>query len=238
MIGNTDIVSGTSRRSSAWQLLRKDLAVFIPRDRFLVGLVYLLAHPMVVPSKEAFFWLGTALALGLSTYVPIVEWHQETDQMLSSLPTRRRTIVTARYWSSLAWIGFSSVAWLSSGWLLGPFLAGPSYSDFGVAWATLPGVLTFLVVSAVIVSLFLPLYFRLGMGRALLAFSGAALVSYGIAALRLGLFPPAARIEAVLVGTVESVGPGWVLAGVLASLAILTAASGRVSVSGFRRRDL
>ena len=43
-------------------LLRKDLAVFVPRDRFLVGFFYLLAHPTVLPNEEAFFWLGIALA--------------------------------------------------------------------------------------------------------------------------------------------------------------------------------
>ena len=79
-----------------------------------------LAHPTVLPNQEAFFWLGIALAGLLSLYVPTMEWHQETDRMLSSLPVRRATMVFSRYLSSIVACGFAAIAWISTGRLLAP----------------------------------------------------------------------------------------------------------------------
>ena len=219
-------------------LLRKDLAVLVRRDRILVGLVFLLAHPMVFPSREAFFWLGISLALGLSVYVPTMEWHQETDRMLNSLPISRRAVVLARYCSSLIWIGFSAVAWLTAGWLLGPILDSSTDMAFGTSWMTPHGVMTYLIVAVVMTSLFLPLLFRFGLGRAVLSYLALGLITYGSASIRLGLFRPALRLEGTVAEWIQSVGTGWVLVGVMTFLAVLVAVSGTTSVSGFKRRDL
>lgn len=238
MTERTDTVGWKMMAPGFANLMKKDLAVFIPRDRFLVGLVFVLAHPMVLPSREAFFWLGVALAAALAAYVPVVEWHQETDRMLSSLPVRRRTIVLARYGSSFLAIAVSAVAWLSAGWILDAFMSTQDELAFGAGWGTVPGVLTYGVMAGVLVSLFLPLYFRFAMGKAVVFFTGLCLGSYALAAVRLGLFPPATRLEGVFLEWTQAMGPGWVLVGSLALLAAVVAASGTSAVRGFRSRDL
>ena len=158
--------------------------------------------------------------------------------MLSSLPVRRRTIVVARYLSSVLWVLIAAVAWLTSGRLLVPILSQPWESGMGPTWATLPGVLSFVVVATVVLNLFLPLYFRLGFGRALIAFVGLSLLSLGASAVVLGLVPLATNLEGWFLGLIQEVGSGWVLAGVLATLALVVAATGTASVAGFRSRDL
>jgi ABC-type transport system involved in multi-copper enzyme maturation permease subunit len=221
-------------------LLRKDLAVFVPRDRLLIGLVYLLGHPMVLPNREAFFWLGVGLAVALVLYVPAIEWHQESERMLSSLPIRRSSVVVSRYLSSILACGLAALAWVSTGRLLSPLLS-PLFTDAertsGI-WATFEGVLSYLVVVVSITALFLPLYFRFGLGRGAVLFAGCFLALLAGIELWFGPFLPGHGFEEVLSGWTSSIGPGWVLVLVLVGLGLLVSASGRLSVGFFRRRDL
>jgi len=217
-------------------LLRKDLAVFIPRDRFLVALIYLLAHPMVLPTDEAFFWLGIGLAGALALYVPIMEWHQETDRMLSSLPVRRTTVVLARYLSSVLACVFAGVAWISTGRLLAPLLdAGRTTPGM---WTTFEGILTFFLMAVLLIALFLPLYFRFGIGRGATVFLGMSFGVYVLVSLPSGLVMPGADAQARSSSLTVSVGPGWVLFLILAGMGAALAVSGRLSARWFERRDL
>ena len=221
-------------------LLRKDLAVFIPRDRFLVALVYLLAHPMVLPHEEAFFWLGIGLAGALALYVPIMEWHQETDRMLSSLPVRRATVVISRYISSLIACGVAGVAWISTGHLLAPLL--DTLLDGGRAtpgmWTTFEGILTFFTMSGLLIALFLPLYFRFGMGRGVIVYLGMSFALFVLASLPAGVVMPGAAVQAWISAMTASVGPGWILFLILVGIGAAMTLSGRLSVRWFERRDL
>ena len=217
-------------------LLRKDRAVFIPRDRALVALVYLLAHHSALLSEEAFLWLGIGLAGALALYVPIVEWHQETDRMLSSLPVRRATVVFSRYLASGAALLAAGAAWVSTGTLLAPLL-DPGRSTPGM-WTTLEGVTTFLLLAGLLIALFLPLYFRFGLGRGTMAFLGAGFGLYVLASLPLGIFAPGAVVEVQISARVASVGPGWVLFLILVGMGTAMAASGWLSARWFERRDL
>ncbi len=219
-----------------WGLLRKDLAVFIPRDRFLIALIYLLAHPMVLPTEEAFFWLGMSLAGALALYVPIMEWHQETDRMLSSLPVRRATLVFSRYLSSVFACVFAGVAWVSTGRLLAPVLdAGRTTPGM---WTTFEGILTFFLIAGLLVALFLPLYFRFGIGQGATVFLGMSFGVYAMASLPSGLVMPGADVQARSSAMTASVGPGWVLFLILAGMGAALAVSARLSVGWFERRDL
>jgi|GEM_PF-948492 len=221
-------------------VLRKDWAVFIPRDRFLVALIYLLAHPMVFPVEEAFFWLGIGLAGALVAYVPTMEWHQETDRMLNSLPVRRATVVFSRYLSSVIACIVAGVAWVSTGHLLAPLL--DTLLEGGRAtpgmWTTFGGVLTFFLMACLLVSLFLPLYFRLGMGRGTLAFVGLSFGLLVLASLPSGLSLPAAALGTFVETLSTEVGPGWALFVILGGMGAALTFSGRLSVRWFERRDL
>ena len=217
-------------------LLRKDLAVFIPRDRFLVALIYLLAHPMVLPTDEAFFWLGIGLAGALALYVPIMEWHQETDRMLSSLPVGRATVVFSRYLSSVLACVFAGVAWISTGRLLAPLLdAGRTTPGM---WTTFEGILTFFLMAGLLIALFLPLYFRFGIGRGATVFLGMSFGVYALVSLLSGLVMPGADVQARISAMTASMGPGWALFLILAGMGAALVVSGRLSVGWFERRDL
>jgi len=217
-------------------LMRKDVAAFISRDRFLIALVYLLGHPMTLPNEEAFFWLGISLACALALYVPTIEWHQETDRMLSSLPVRRATVVLSRYFSSVMAVGLAGLAWVSSGRLLAPLLDVSATSP-GM-WTTFDGVLTFFLMAGLIVSLFLPLYFRFGLGRGATLFVGFSAVLYLFASVRLVLVIPGDALRDRVTSLSAAVGPGWVLLLVLLGLGVVVAGSEQVSVRWFERRDL
>ncbi|MFH1765647.1 MAG: ABC-2 transporter permease [Gemmatimonadota bacterium] len=217
-------------------MLRKDLAVFTLRDRFIVALVYLLALHTALLLEEAFLWLGIGLAGALALYVPIVEWHQETDRMLSSLPVRRATVVFSRYLSSGFAVMIAAVAWVSTGTLLSPLLNVGSTTP-GM-WTTFEGILTFLAMAGFLISLFLPLYFRFGLGRGAMAFLGLSFGVYALASLRLGVFAPGEVVKARVSALASSVGPGWVLFLILTGMGAAMAVSGRLSVRWFERRDL
>jgi len=221
-------------------LLRKDWAVFLPRDRFLIALIFLLAHPMVLPSEEAFFWLGMALAGALVLYVPAMEWHQETDRMLSSLPVRRTTVVFSRYLSSVMACGVAGVAWISTGYLLVPLLSplldGAGYSP-GM-WSTFEGILTFYTTAGLLITLFLPMYFRFGLGRGATVFTASSLVLFVLATLRAGLFAPGAALETRISAMTIAMGPGWVLFLILGGMGVLLTFSARLSGTWFKGRDL
>lgn len=64
-----------------------------------------------------------ALALVLSTYVPVIEWYQETDPMLHSLPLGRGTVVVARY--AVAFLGMS-LGLLAVGYGAADLAGGPA----------------------------------------------------------------------------------------------------------------
>ena len=221
-------------------LLRKDWAVFIPRDRFLIALVYLLAHPMVLPSEEAFFWLGIALAGALVLYVPIMHWHQETDRMLSSLPVSRTTVVFSRYLSSVIACGVAGVAWISTGHLLVPLLS-PLLDGAGGTpgmWATFEGILTFFTTAGLLITLFLPMYFRFGLGRGATVFMASSLGLFVFATLRWGFFAPGAALETRISALTMTMGPGWVLFLILGGMGVLLTFSSRLSGRWLKRRDL
>ena len=221
-------------------LLRKDWAVLVPRDRFLIALIYLLAHPMALPSEEAFFWLGIALAGALVMYVPIMEWHQETDRMLSSLPVRRTTVVFARYLSSIIACGVAGVAWISTGHLLVPLLSPllDGASDMLGMWATFEGLLTYFTTAGLLITLFLPLYFRFGLGRGAMVFMASSLGLFVLVTLRSGLFAPGDALETRISAMTMTMGPGWVLFLILGGMGVLLTFSARLSGRWFKRRDL
>jgi len=236
MTVRTDPVVQLRFSSGVEGLIRKDLAVFRPRDRFLIALIYLLGHPTVLPNQEAFFWLGIGLVGALALYVPTIEWHQETDRMLSSLPVSRAKVVLSRYLSSALACAIGAGAWVATGSLLGPILdAGATTPGM---WTTSSGITAFSSMAVLLLSLFLPLLFRFGLGKAAMIFVPSAMGMYLLFAQPRGFIPPATAVRDQIAAYSGSVGPGWVLLLILVLLAVVVAASGRLSLRWFERRDL
>ena len=235
-------------------LLRKDLGVFIPRDRILVFGIFFLASLQAVFHEEAFFWLGVMLAGALATYIPVIEWNQETDPMLHSLPVRRVTVVLARYMSSLVAGLFAGVAWISVGSLLRPLL-NPGQATPAM-WMTLDGILTFLVASCRMMALFLPLDFKLGLGRGLTVFFPLSLILFaglfmltgvgsgregglaGSGGIPLGIPRPSSLIRTGISDMVAAMGPVGAVSVVLLGLAAALSFSAWLSTHSLQRRDI
>jgi hypothetical protein len=229
------------------QFIRKERTVFTRRDRVYVLGVFFLASLQTVTADEAFFVLGLALAGALAVYVPIIEWYQGTDPMLHSLPIRRGTVVLARYLLAVSAGGVAGILWVTTGRLLLPIL------DAGRAtpaiWMTVEGVITFFVFVGLLVALFFPVYFRLGMGRGSMVFLGlsAALLAIGYATAGLaggparagilGIAPPSALVLSRVSALVGSLGVAGTLTLILIGLSVVFAVSLKLSQRWFERRE-
>jgi len=227
-------------------LLRKDLRLLGGRDDLLALGVYLIVSLQFVRYDEAFFWSSVCFAGALVVIVPVVEWLLETDAMTSSLPVRRSTIVFARYVAAVAGCTGGAIVWISSGRLLSPILA--SGRTAVAMWGTLDGILTYLLVTCLFTALFLPLYFRFGLGRGSVAFTALALALVAAASLAFdraeavapGLVVrlPAATIRDGVGVFMNTAGPAAAVTAVVAGLALIFTLSGWISVKAFARRDL
>ena len=156
--------------------------------------------------------------------------------MLSSLPVRRTTVVYSRYLSSMLACGAAGIAWVSTGALLAPLL-DPGRTTPGM-WTTLPGILTFFLMAGLLISLFLPLYFRFGMGLGLIAFVTMSFALYVLAGLPGGMFKPGAALEGLVSDMTRAVGPWLSLILILAIEGALLTLSARMAARWFKRRDL
>jgi len=113
--------------------------------------------------------------------------------------------------------------------------AGPSSQGM---WTSFEGVITFFLVAGLLITLFLPLYFRFGLGWGATVFLASALALFALASLPSGVIVPGAALKARVSAMTASIGPGWVLFLILAGLGAALALSGRLSVRWFERRDL
>ena len=156
--------------------------------------------------------------------------------MLSSLPVSRATVVVSRYVSSVLACALGALAWVSTGHLLGPILAADAIG--AGMWTTVSGITAFIGVSLLLLSLFLPLYFRFGLGRGAMIFFPSVAGLYLLSSQPRGFVPPAAAVRDQVSSLSASMGAGWALLLVLALLAVLVGASGRLSVRWFEGRDL
>ena len=146
------------------RLLLKDLkvgALFL----WLIGLIYfLMTVQFVVFGHDAPLFLASiALAASLVASVLVVEWRVDADRFLCSLPVSRSTIVRGRCLSILAAGAVSLALWVSGG-LVGDALVGHAGSVTPL-WATFEGVVGFCLTIVGLTTLFMPCYFRFGIGK-------------------------------------------------------------------------
>lgn len=240
-----------SRTAGIAALLRKDWAVFQPRFRAAVVLIFALGALQTVRSDEAFFWLPVLLAGALAGFVPAIEWRQGSDRLVASLPVSRESVVAGRYIAALLGIAASWLAWLAAGTVLDPLLLA-GRTDPG-AWATLSGGLAFLLMAGLLVAAFLLLHFLLGFGRTALIFAPVvivvALASRTVAMALVGppptpeglpaiLTPAGGAVRFALDALVARAGPVGAAAMVGAALVACMAASAWISARAYRRRGL
>jgi len=220
--------------------LRKEWLVFSHRGPLFVFGIYILASLQVFRVEEAFFLTSVVLAGTLALWVPFVEWFQEADPMLHSLPVSRTVIVIGRYLTAILACGVAGLAWSATGRLLLPLLdpgrAGPPL------WTTLGGILTYFLSAGLLFALFFPLYFRFGLGKGAVAFLAVSLtllgMGYGTAGLAgggapsrtLGIGGPSTLIRLQVTALLENMG----VAGALTL--ILLGSGGVLAISLFLSR--
>jgi hypothetical protein len=130
------------------------------------GLTYLAMSVTAVRNDEAFFWLSVIFAVGLWVAVPILEWQNEADRFVCSLPVDRATCVRARaLWVLAASFGACG-AWVAVGQAWRWTASGTAWQlPATPMWTTAEGLLAFGVVTAVLAAIFLPCYFAAGIGK-------------------------------------------------------------------------
>jgi hypothetical protein len=229
------------------QLLRKEWKVFWFRGPLFLFGVYVLASLQTLFVDEAFFLLNVALAGGLAFYVPVIEWYQESDKMLHSLPVSRSAVVITRYVIAVMAGGIAGLAWSATGRFLLPFLDAQRATP--AMWMTLEGVLTFILSTGLLFALFLPLYFRLGMGKGALGFLALSLIllgtGYGTRGLATGSggpgtlpFPaPSGLIRMRISALLGGMGVAGTLTTILLGTALLLGLSLRLSQRWYERRE-
>jgi ABC-type transport system involved in multi-copper enzyme maturation permease subunit len=241
--GSGTVTPNRTARGATLRLLRKDAAAFRPRYVGLVTLIYVMAALQAVRHEEALFTLGVMLAVALAVAVPAIEWRLGTDRLLASLPVRRSTLVHARYVAAGLAVALAWAAWVSTDALLAPFLA-PDRQGPG-SWATPEGNAAFLALCMAILAIFLPLFFRLGLGRAASVFLPVLVALYGLAAAMAAVpgggirfVAPGALARSVIAAPAGAWGWPAAAAVVVSAMVGVVALSLGLSTGAFRRRDL
>ena len=154
------------------KLCSKDLIV--SRVFWAPALVFfiIVATPFI-EFNLLFLLANVILTFVLVLGIPIIDDIYRTDPLFGSLPLRRSDVVKARYLSSGGIILGGLFLLLGTGHFLG-FLFPTDNVNLGPILGGRAAV-AFLILAALLVSFFLPFYFRLGLGRAIFAFMGTFL---------------------------------------------------------------
>lgn len=212
-------------------LILKDLRVLRPWWWLIVP-GHLLFAANGVLSPETFFGMNVALALAFTLGLLILEWRQDADRFVASLPVTRGDMVRARYAGALGAAVVATVAYAAYGSLLLGFATerllqrwpGPR------GWESTQGLAVFFLTVWLLTVAYLPFYFRSGLAKGTWLFLG----SVGAGAV---------AVAALLRwrGLSSSVGEGasgFTVLVAMAAGALLGWASLRLSVRFYERRDL
>jgi hypothetical protein len=150
------------------KLLVRDVRV-VMWDLWLLAAIYALMSITAARHAQAFFVLGVAFAAVLIVAVPAMEWMFDADRFVCSLPVSRATLVLGRYLSAFGAIALGLVVWMGSAALLSSRYTGadPSLSR----WVSVDGAVAYCVILVMLVAIFLPCYFRYGLGKGAAVFS-------------------------------------------------------------------
>jgi hypothetical protein len=228
-------------------LLAKDLRLLRPWAWLIVPGHAVFAVNGVF-SPEVFFWTNAALAAAVTVVLLTIEWRFDAERFVASLPVSRADVVKARYAGAVA---AALVATPLYG-LYGHALAAVGrdrllriWSGHAPGWESWEGFLAFFLVVSLVSFAFLPLHFRLGLGRGSAVFGASALTlallgslaSRSVAGGGSGALPG----EALRTGLGRlslAWGPWVTIAAALAATAAAGALSCLLSVRSYERRDL
>jgi len=156
-------------------LLHKDFAV----SRGFLWIIlpfYLLYAAIFFKVAGVYLLVNMAFTLFLSVGVILIDDRYDADLYLLSLPGKRDMLVRARYLSSILVTLAGLLTCLLYGLLLDLIIEKEKMNFDPVA--SLEGMVAFLVVLLLFLSIFYPLYFRLGPWRALAAMSTLLIILF------------------------------------------------------------
>jgi hypothetical protein len=149
------------------RLLVRDFRV-VMWDLWLLAAIYALVCVSASRSAPAFFMAGVGLAAVLIVAVPALEWMFDADRFVCSLPVSRASLVLARYLSALAATAVGLAAWMASATLASRL----GHADADLArWVSVDGGLAYAIVVIGLTAIYLPCYFRYGLGKGAAVFS-------------------------------------------------------------------
>jgi hypothetical protein len=216
-------------------LVLKDLRVLRPWWWLIVpGHMLFAANGIVTP--QTFFGTNVALTWAYTVLLLIIDWTQDADRFVTSLPASRYEIVKARYAGALGAAVAGSVLYALYVRLLLAFATDRLLRRWPGApgWESAEGLLTFFLTVWLASVVYLPFYFRSGLGKGTRLFlaSGAPVVVVGAVLVRRGWLPR------TLSGASEVMGASLTMGAALAVAAALGWLSLRLSARFYDRRDL
>jgi hypothetical protein len=183
-------------------LLLKDFkASALPLAAVLV--LYLLTSVTAARAEEALFWLSIGFTVGLWVVPAVIDWHVDADRFVCSLPVDRATVV----WARVAWMvgaaAAGAVSWAAMGLLWRTVPVDLGQSPGIPMWQSAEGFLAFGAVAASLAVLFLPCYYRFGIGKgsAVFGFLALALVGAVTGLTVLGVIEPSGAADGAGAGT-------------------------------------
>lgn len=170
------------------KLILKDMAII--RLFWIPAIViYALFVPAYFRANLIYLLVNILLTLILVSTFLFIEDKYRTEALLCSLPINRNTIVFSRYFVSLCVCFIGLILYLSVGYALNSLIREDAVNLQPLI--SLSGAAVFLIPTVLLMAVFFPLYFRLGLGTALLIFPGfilgiavsVTLITQGIAFL-------------------------------------------------------
>jgi hypothetical protein len=199
--------------------------------------------------------LGVLAVYAALSVSMIFEDQGRTETLYASLPLKRRTIVRGRYLlAGLIVVGGAAVVFGSAALTLA-LLKAPAYEKALLPVLSVDGMTGFLFVSAFLLAVFMPLYYRFGLGKGNVIYVGG-LVAFlvimtgleRLASRTLHLIgpvftadflrDPARGLLGLIGSTREALGPTLFICCILGVLTVLVATSLRLSTSFYDKKEL
>lgn len=159
------------------KLCRKD--VLITRVFWIPALfAYIVISTAFYERGLIFIFVNAALTFSMVFSILIIDDKYRVEPFFISLPLKRRKVVYARYLSSGFIIFLGLLFYFFTSFLLDSFIP-IDIVDF-MPLISPEGAAVFLIPAVLLTLIFLPMYFRLGLGKALLFFPAVIMAGTGI----------------------------------------------------------
>jgi hypothetical protein len=219
-----------------------------------VAVLFILYIIQPMGQTTIIMMLGVLAVYAALSVSMIFEDQGRTETLYASLPLERRTIVRGRYLlAGLIIIGGAAVVFGSAALTL-VLLKTPAYEKALSPLLSVDGMMGFLFVSAFLLALFMPLYYRFGLGKGNVIYVGGLVALFLIlaglerlASQTFGIIPPVftpgfrldpGRGIVVLIGSARTaLGPAPFILLFLTLLILLTETSLRLSVRFYDRKE-